>query len=267
MQFQRLGLSAGFKTKCTISRSRLEDKASRLLRSTGVCCVRCLDRALRYCFRIREFSCHTECVLRVSKARARSSIILSDGSSVQRGEEILELHFWNERLSFCPYDGSLFEWALKLERYTRLSLMLLAEQMDIDDRIANIGAIHARLATRPRRSDRLLRDLGFTILPSTGSLRQITHDFFENFLIYGLIWAFHPGRSRNEIVVLNRVELWLSKADLRRIYGRARYASRGDNTRPHTLRMAALVHPCGRGSPPQELGKPLSHCFRPCRLR
>jgi hypothetical protein len=101
------------------------------------------------------------------------------------------LHFWNEHLSSEGKDDQLFAWGLCLERRIRLSLMLLADNAFAEDESANFAAVHACLTISLTGAERVLRQLGFTITYPQRSLLQRIHDFFENFLVYGLMCAFH----------------------------------------------------------------------------
>jgi hypothetical protein len=40
------------------------------------------------------------------------------------------------------------------------------------------------------------------------------HDTLENFLIYALLWAFHPRKIKRRRAALVRVHWWISRKDL-----------------------------------------------------
>jgi hypothetical protein len=98
--------------------------------------------------------------------------------------------------------------------------MLLADEVVLDNESTDFAAVHACLMVSLTGVERVISQLGFTIAYPRRSLWQRVHDFFESFLVYGLMWAFHPyggGRGKR---IPKRAELWISKADFQRIYGR-----------------------------------------------
>lgn len=201
-------------------RQTLANPLSRYARDAGVLGVRGVDLLLRCCFGIKEFSKRSDCVLRVSVEPSPSKITLHDAAVVECGDPILELHFWNEHLIHCLGPHELFGWGFCLQRRVRFSLMLLADRLADDDNLANFEAVHASLTVSLDRAERIFRRLGFTICYPKRSILQRVHDFFEGFLIYSLIWAFHPYGVRKGKRAPRRAELWLSRSDFERIYGR-----------------------------------------------
>ena len=57
-----------------------------------------LDEWLRRQNGMLEYSDSPDCMLRVVRRRAECEMTLSDGVVVVRGDPILDLHFWNERI-------------------------------------------------------------------------------------------------------------------------------------------------------------------------
>lgn len=197
---------------------------SRCARDMGVLGVRTVDLLLRFCFGIREFTKRSDCILRVSLSACRSEMMFSDGTVIASGDPILELHFWNEHLIHCLGPHELFGWALCLERRIRLSLMLLADRMMADEDPTKFEAVHACLPISLEGAERVFNRLGFTIRYPKRTAPQRVHDFFESLLIYALMWAFHPYGGHRGKRPPKRTELWLSKADFQRLYGRPAHA-------------------------------------------
>jgi hypothetical protein len=51
------------------------------------------------------------------------------------------------------------------------------------------------------------------------------HDHFEGFLISWLMWVFHPYEDQvDRYRAPRRVELWISRSDLQRLYETRSYA-------------------------------------------
>lgn len=192
---------------------------SRYVRDAGVLGVRIIDLLLRFITGIREFSQRSDCILRVSTTHCQSEITLPDTTIIEVGDRLLELHFWNEHLIHCLGPHELFGWGLCLERRTRLSLMLLADQLSIEDELADFKAVRASMTISLDRAERVFQHLGFIINYPQCSVPQRVHDFFESFLIGALMWAFHPYGVRKGKRVPRRAELWISRSDFLRLYG------------------------------------------------
>lgn len=201
-------------------RQTLTKPLSRYARDAGVLGVRGVDFLLRCCFGIREFSKRSDCILRVSIERSESKLALPDATVIEYGDQILELHFWNEHLIHCLGPHELFGWGFCLQRRICFSLMLLADRVAVDEDLADFEAIHASLTISLNRAERVFRRMGFTIDYPKRSVPQRVHDFFESFLICSLTWAFHPYGMRKGKRLPRRAELWLSRSDFERIYGR-----------------------------------------------
>jgi hypothetical protein len=196
------------------------DRGRSRLRRSGLLTVACVDQLLRCYLQIHEFTDQADCVLRISKSHASSHETLSDGVEIAPGDPVLELHLWNEHLDVVGRDCPVFTWGVELLKRLRFSLMLLADHVEMNEEWASAKAVHARFATCLRRPDRGFRHLGFTVTSPDRSLGRRAHDFFEAFLVHGLIWAFRPCATRRHPKNLKRMELWLSISSLRRLYGR-----------------------------------------------
>lgn len=198
-----------------------ETSLSLLIHRSGVLAVKCLDRLLRHRLRISEFSDQPECLFRVSMTRSDAFVKLGDGTEIGEGDPLLELHLWNEHLALIGNPVATLAWGLHLLKRVRFSLMLLADCVEHEEEWEDVRAIHARFVTCMQRPEQAIRRLGFSIASPRRSVGGRVHDYFENFLVRALIWAFHPcnnGRSRRE---LKRLDLWLSKASLQEAYGRS----------------------------------------------
>ena len=188
--------------------SRIVDLASAVPRAT----IKALDRFLRHFLSIYEFSDEPTCVLRYSRAHSKSVLTLPDGESLQLGDPILDLHFWNERFSMHSHPES---GPKALRAALRHSLALLAEQLRSNGEFSDIKAVHATLARTSNRACCLRHPFGCGLHIEPRSSESAVHDFFENFLIHWLRWAFNPHRASQRSLRLCRVELWISASDLK----------------------------------------------------
>lgn len=184
------------------------------LERVALAAILLLDRLLRGWLRINEFSESPECVLRASKAYATSALTLPDGTMIEQGEPLLELHLWNERLKESAGTAYGLGWEIRLLKRIRASLMLLAESMEQEPSWAECRIVHARFVGSLHKSDHAVRYLGLMPMSLPRSLGTRIHDFFEDFLVVSLIWAFHPAGARLKKRELKRTELWLTKEHL-----------------------------------------------------
>ncbi len=181
--------------------------------------IKLLDRILRHILGICEFTQEQDCVLRYSRTRSQMAVTLSSGEAVRRGDPILELHFWNDRLGADCHPRSS---PRVLRSALRQSLVLLAEQLQSNKHFADIKAVHATLARTPSRSYRVHHPFGCALYIAPRSNTRPIHDFFEDFLIHSLRWAFNPSRRKRRSLRLNRLELWIAASDLKARFGELR---------------------------------------------
>jgi hypothetical protein len=174
--------------------------------------VKVLDRILRHLLGIQEFSRDPGCILRYSRTRSKTAVTLPRGEFVRPGDPILELHFWNDRLS---KDRNQKSSPLSLRSALRRSLALLAEQLQSDENLAGIRAVHAILAQIPSHSCRIHHPFGCSLSTEPRSDVWRLHDCLENLLIHWLRWTFNPRHVKRKSLRLNRIELWISASELR----------------------------------------------------
>jgi hypothetical protein len=175
-----------------------------------------------------EFSTDPTCMLRVARSRADCEIALADGVVVARGDPILDLHFWNERLPQASATRGL-GWGGRFGRQLIHSFAELASAIDADPRTSDAVAVRGRLAFAGARNRdetrRFCHWFGLETPAEEGALplgRRV-HDAAEDVWLLMLAYAFNPGCLRARQLVRRRDDLWMSKASLL-----ARYAG----TRP-----------------------------------
>jgi hypothetical protein len=126
-----------------------------------------LDRWLRRRQGIVAFCQDPDCLLRISKATAPVTTVLSDGIRVNAGDPIIELHFWNERLPRLPEGGVGLRWALWAGHRFARSLELLADHVVKDVRLSQVVALRSETIFTTADNGRALagvaRHLGFDV--------------------------------------------------------------------------------------------------------
>ena len=177
-----------------------------------------LDRMLRSVLGIIEFCDSESCILRIAFRRARSDMDLGKGTRINKFDELIELHFWNEHLPSVRDCQSPFGWAVRFRDRMRTSLDLLAAHVERDPKLQNVTVFRARLVLpldgRWTKCVCIAEDFGFAVAQPPRTLPERFHDTLENFLICALVWAFHPRKIRRRRAALERVHWWISRKDL-----------------------------------------------------
>ena len=187
--------------------------------------IRRLDAHLRRRHNIFEFSDHAGCLLRICVIRARVAFRFSDGTRINVGDPLGELHLWNEHLPLIPRGGPDLTWAIQLRRMIAESLKQLASAALHDPRLAQVKAFGATAMFASRKGDsqvaRLAERYGFdwVTLERPPTFGKRFHDFWENFLLLGLQWVYNPGGLRGKPFLRPREPLWISRQVLLEQHG------------------------------------------------
>jgi len=191
--------------------SRLADALQRSIRR--------FDAYLRRRQNIFEFCQSADCMLRLRTTSTSRDVLLADGTHVRPGDSVGELHLWNERLATMGELNSSFRWSVEAWRATQSSFRHLAEAVQNDPRLRGVDAFVATALFGQRGGDKSWRKmcdrLGIEIHQPPGqSLARRIHDFFENFLTWGLNWTFSRSSLRGKPFLRVRRELWISRRTL-----------------------------------------------------
>lgn len=176
---------------------------------------------------IWRFSEDPACILRVARGRAHASVRLSDGTEVQPGAAVGELHLWSERLPKIPPEGPDLAWAAHTWRLWKGSLRTLARCLEADPRLRDVCAFQGESVFLARDAFpwvRLFQRAGFDVLrlPKTRSPWERFAAFWENGYAWALIWTYNPGSlRRKDFFRLERVQIWISRERLCALYGSA----------------------------------------------
>ncbi len=173
-----------------------------------------LDRILRRCMGIFEFSGSPDCLLRVAISRAKASATLPNGIGVRRGTPIFDLHLWNEHIAVFLSTGSPLGRAKRLIRSLPRSFDLLADYVAAHPEIS-APVVHARVVMpvgkRLSRLEAVASAYGFTVTAAPARGLNRLHDYFEDYLVDALFWAFNPNRKVRWDHALQRRDLWIDR--------------------------------------------------------
>ena len=176
-----------------------------------------LDRVLRRWQGIYEFCKADDCLLRVAISRAKKPLALPDGSEIRPGDEIIEIHWWNEHVARLVADKPALARAKCLLALVQHSFEQLAQYLVTAPEAKNVRFVHgnAVLPMRSRRNEIAVRvqQYGFWVVqPGVGFLERL-HDYFEKYLVWALLWAFHHHKPEMKAHTLRRVDLWTTRAE------------------------------------------------------
>jgi ceramide glucosyltransferase len=188
--------------------------------------VRGIDAVLRRLYGIREFCHHQDCMLRLSISHSKEDIVLSDGTHIRRGDEIGELHLWNELVPSIPQEGANLAWARAFQRRLAFSLSRLAAYVQRELEYRDIQAFRgANTFLSPyKHMRRIVGRWGFEVVGVDGSsgLFYRFGQFWAGLYAWALAWAFNPVSVKDDgLWVLQPSQLWMSRETLLEKYGSA----------------------------------------------
>ncbi|HEX7969762.1 MAG TPA: hypothetical protein VF502_16180 [Stellaceae bacterium] len=191
--------------------------------------VRGVDSLLRQRQGIQEFTADEACLFRVSMAMAERALILSDGTVLREGDAVLQLHFWNEHLPVMPSAGPNAAWATLMKRRMRHSLAVVAAYIEGERQLDAVGALHGAPPFASRvgalQMVRTAQRFGFDVIDPDAppEWRDRIHAVFDSMLLWGLAYAFNPGRlsAKSRGLLRRRYQLWISRRKLALCYGTA----------------------------------------------
>ena len=188
--------------------------------------VRLFDGLLRRAYGVIEFCDDPQCLLRVQLARCRRLLRLTDGTEVRRGEPVLMLHLWNEHVPPMGPAGPDLRWAAGVHWRLIRSLRHMAALVVTDPPLAKVQAVGGATVLFPLDDDgspaRLMRRLGFDVVPRPPGRLGRCGEFWENLYAWALMWAFNaPTLHRKQLLRLQRTEVWMSRQRLLERYGDA----------------------------------------------
>ncbi len=184
--------------------------------------VRLIDSLLSAILDVYGFSDDPECILRI-QLRETSHTVSIGSYVISKGEPVLALHAWNERMPKLPEDGATMEWALRLRRMMVHSFRLVAKEMQNDKEYSQVCAVCGKSAlfsfTDHTGGIRLMQRLGFTVLPYHDPLGRFG-EFWENLFSWWLMWAYNDvSLQSRQFFHLQRSEIWITADEFIMLYG------------------------------------------------
>ena len=182
--------------------------------------MRGFDAFLRRSEGVYEFNAAAHGLLRVRRTRAGERVALGSGW-IEAGQEVLELHLWNEHMPPLPRDGPSLAWASRTERMFVTSLRDLARSMRAEpvyESVRALRAVSVLLTPGPGSAGPLAARLGFVVRPCRNRLGRFG-EFWENLYTWWLMWAFNAASlQRRSLFRLRRSEFWMEAEAFRRLH-------------------------------------------------
>jgi hypothetical protein len=204
--------------------SDLSMAAPRSLRSRWLAsAVAALDARLRRLGSVEEYTRDPRCIFRIQVDRLDCTVMLSDGTWLNAGERVINLHLWNEQIPPFGADGASLTWASRLTRCVEISLRELCRFLSVTPELSNVVAICANVALGTRRDTTQLilmaHRFGFLAVQMPRcSLTERVHRIGENILISLLILVHNVQALRRDSLLRDRVRIVLRRSTLERRY-------------------------------------------------
>ena len=184
-----------------------------------------IDTRLRAREGVYEYSASPECIFRIQVADSREAIKLSDGTWVKPGDQIINLHLWNEQLPIVPKYGATLAWARRMNRALELSLRELALYLAARPNLISVAALRANLtfgsAEQTQQITRIAARYGFEgagpAEPRT--MAERLHRCGENVLISLMVIARNTAAFRLKSLRRNRTPVYMSRQRLESRFG------------------------------------------------
>jgi hypothetical protein len=176
--------------------------------------IRGIDGMLRRHYGVVCYSEHPDCLLRISPGVSDMTIELSDGIRVNKGDPVLDLHLWNERLASHLLTKQGLARGRALLRHFHVSLRLLSAWCRSASNQGSFVALRAEfgMVADIHEVKSILDGLGFdTLLKEQPALRIWRRAFWDNLFSMALMWTFNPGFARTRSLAhLARGRTWMS---------------------------------------------------------
>jgi hypothetical protein len=184
-----------------------------------------LDARLRRHQAVVGYSSHPSCVFRLGIARSHRTLVLQDGTRLRSGQQMIELHFWNEHIPPVPLNGATIRWARQMQKSISISLReltcYLSSRPDLRDICVICGNVPSATKAQCRQIEHIMGYYGFeTVMESEPlQLHEQIHRLGENILISLTIFAQNAAALRLDTLMRVRVPIYLSRRQLERKFG------------------------------------------------
>jgi hypothetical protein len=180
--------------------------------------IRGIDWLVRRFKGIVEFDRSEDGLICIALVRVEQEARLADGTHLQPGDAVVELHLWNEHLLRVPPRGSDLRRAMALRRGALGSLRRLAAYMLADRRFDDIKALRIEPALAGVRAatmlTRIVARYGFEVAldGSAAPAGSWLFRMFDNLWMSLLAWTFNPVSRERWRSDRRRREFWISRA-------------------------------------------------------
>jgi hypothetical protein len=184
--------------------------------------VRLIDTLVRASLGVYEFTYDSECILRIQLMMANHTVNLGS-VRILKGEPVLGIHVWNERIPKLPKEGANLEWALQIRRQVVHSFKALSKEMQRENRYSQIRGIYGASALFSFADHtggvHMMQHLGFTVLPHHSSLGRFS-EFWENLFSWWLMWTYNEtSLNSRQFFKLKQTEIWMTVGEFLQRYG------------------------------------------------
>lgn len=184
--------------------------------------VRMIDVLLRKKNCVYEFTQDAECIFRLQNRAAPHTVTLGS-FTISKGDPVLVLHIWNERMPKISVMGAGLGWAVGLKRRLIYSFKQIARLLQDDPRGSQVRAVFAASAlfsfTDHTGGLQMMQHLGFTVMPYYRPYGRFG-EFWENLFSWWLMWTFNAGSLQSrKFWKLQRTEMWMIREEFLQRFG------------------------------------------------
>jgi hypothetical protein len=182
-----------------------------------------IDSLLIDHYQIYPFNDDPACILLCGPQVCHQALQLDDGFSLHRGDPLLGVHLWNERLVSAEGGSPAFGQSRHLLSAFRASLRLLAAALQAQAIPGSPLALGAEFGFTGHddTAHGVFERMGWTVrVRDAPGWRFWRRSFWENFYAGMLMWTYAPNSLKGKrLGELKRIEIWMSCEDFVRRYG------------------------------------------------
>jgi hypothetical protein len=175
-----------------------------------------LDRWLQRRQGVFEYTHKPDCIFRVQLGRLHYEVVLSDGTLGRPGDQVIDLHLWNEQIPAIPVAGPSLAWGRRFSRCFAESLHELARFLISEPELLDITIIRANTNLDSLHRIAARHEFETILDPVRLSPWESVHRFGENTLYWLLTLACNSGGAWPNTFWRSRKWIYLSRRVLER---------------------------------------------------
>jgi len=184
--------------------------------------VRLIEWMLRKSEGVYEFTDDPECIVRIQLTQMPHDITIGN-VKISKGDPVLGIHAWNDRMPKLPKAGEALDWALRFRRQAIYSFELVAKEMKNDSKYSEVRALggDSTLFSFSNHTGglRMMQRMGFTVIPYPRPHGRF-EEFWANMFSWWLMWAYNDASlNSREFRHLERTEVWITAEEFIRRFG------------------------------------------------